>query len=341
MADVAVAILGLGRMGTSLGLALKRYNTRSDAKHHFRITGYANDSEAVKAAQKLSAVDEIARQPEDAVRGKDIILLAMPYYEVEGVYQYIGPDLRGGAVVVDFSPLKQPSMAWAAKHLPEGTHQIGVSALLNPKYLFDGVDESARASADYFDGGSLLLCPSVNCIPEAIELASDLAGIVGASAQFVDPAENDALTAGTESLPALIGLAYFQMMMTKGGWNDAQRLTNASFGALTRHLFDSHPDSLRDLWVHSREETVRYLDDLRDALTMMRDVLAAKDQDAVEAALEDASRQYESWYNRRLKNRWEFDEKLKPETGPLPNVVSTFFGSYLANKLRPRDQKKN
>ena len=69
MAEVQVAILGLNRIGTSIGLALKKYNSRAGAKHQFRVTGYSTRNDEVKTAQKLGAVDAVSAQPSDAARG--------------------------------------------------------------------------------------------------------------------------------------------------------------------------------------------------------------------------------------------------------------------------------
>lgn len=341
MADVSVAILGVGRIGASLGLALKRYNAQPNSKHKFRVTGFDTNSNTVKTAQKLNVFDDISNRAEDVARNKDIVILAMPYAETEATYQYIASDLRSGAVIVDFSPLKLPSIKWAEKHLPKEAHLIGATPLVNPKYLFEGVNETERATADFFDGGVLLLSPHLKAIPEAIELASDLATIIGATSQFVDPAESDTLIAATEGMPALMGMAFFHMMINRHGWNDAQRLTNPAFGMLTHHLFDTHPDDLRDLWLYNRDNMVHFIDDLMMTLRELRGVLASNDREAVEAALGTSTDKYELWFNRRVKTRWDYDPAMRKEQPAMPNVMSTLFGSFIANKLRPRDEEKD
>jgi prephenate dehydrogenase len=338
MAEISVAILGLGRLGASIGLALKRYNARSDASHKFTVVGYSSVTPQMKGAKQVDAVHEMARQPMDAVRGRDIVILALPYSDVEPAYQYIAHDLRAGAVVLDFAPLKQPSLKWAEKHLPSEAHMLGVTALVNGKYLFEGVDNTELASADLFDGGMMLLTPGVRCIPEAIDLGRDFAAILGAQTQFTDPAENDTLVAATESLPALMGLAYYYMLERNEGWGDIQKLFNPAAGMLTHHLFDTHPDDLRDLWLANREDLIRQTDDLIATLRNLRRLLAENDRGAVEAVTSDTAASYEAWYNRRLKNRWTKDDKPQVE---VPDVMSSLFGSWLGNRMRRKDDSKN
>ncbi len=337
MADISVAVLGLGRIGTSVALALKRYNRRSDRAHNFRVTGYAADNVQGRGANRLNACDTIARDVVEAVRDKDIIVMALPYSEVQGAYQAMGKSLRTGAVIMDFSPLKQPSQAWTKKYVQPGSHLLGVTPILNPKYVFDAVDETERASEDLFDDGAFMLVPSVTCIPEAIDLGRDFADILGAESQFTDPVENDSFVAATEGLPALLGLAYYMALHNSQGWSDVQKFTNPAFGQLTHHLFDTHPDDLRDLWIRNRESLMRYTDELMLSLRNLRRAMAENDTAAIEAAVGGASADYETWYNRRLKMDW--DQEPVPRAADGPDIMSSIFGGYLANRLRgKRDQ---
>src|SRR5664279_6409992 len=157
---IKVGILGLGRLGASVGLALKRYNARKDARQQFDLTGYAADSLESQSLKTVNPVDHSVRNIVDAASDKDIVVLALPYRDVQTAYQLIGHELRSGSVLLDMSPLKMPSQAWAAKYLADEAHMVGVTPILNAKYLFDGLDDTEHASADLFDGGTMLLLPS-------------------------------------------------------------------------------------------------------------------------------------------------------------------------------------
>lgn len=331
MPEVAVAILGLNRVGASIGLALKQYNQRPNAKHQFKITGYSGRSEQIKTAQKIGAIDQVANQPFDAVRGRDIVVVTMPYAEVEATYQTIAGELRPGVVVLDFSPLKVSPFKWAAKHLSKDAHVVGLTPLLNPAFLFDPLDTPEKASANLFEGGAALLSHSVTCIQEAISLGEDFAAILGARTQFIDPAEHDSMLAATDVLPNLIGLAYYTALSNTTGWQDVQRNTNPAFGAITRTLFDTHPDDLVATLRDSRQDLTRVIDSVMLTLRDLRAALASDDRDTLEATATNGAESYESWYNRRF--HWKFDDgdQKPPEA---PSMMSMFFGSSLANRLR-------
>ncbi|MDX1992077.1 MAG: prephenate dehydrogenase/arogenate dehydrogenase family protein [bacterium] len=337
MAEVSVTILGLGRVGTSMGLALKRHN-QTGSTHTFKVTGYDSGPVRAKSAQALKAVDDISNQPENAARGRDIVVIATPFGETKNIYDYITSSLRPGAVVLDATIHNQSALAWGKKYLPAGAHQVCIRPMVNPKYLFEGVDETERASADFFDNGTMLLMPAVNCSGEAVELAADFGRILGARPHYLDPAEHDGLAAAMETLPALLGTAYFYQAIKNPGWVDAQRVTNPAFGMLTHHLFDTHPDDLRDVLLTMSGDVVRSLDETITALRSLRNVLAQKDQAALEAVLEEASKEYEGWINRRTNNRWQDDDKLDAKAPGFGEVVGGMFGGFLTR--RKKDDEK-
>lgn len=332
MAEVSVAIYGLGRTGTSVGLALKRYNAKG-SEHHFTIAGYDTSAQNVKDAQKLKALDTAGNRPEDIAVGKDIIVIAMPYGEVEAVYDLILPDIRAGAVIIDFSALKGRALRWSQKKFSNDVHLVCATPVINPKYLFEGADTTTRATEDYFDNGVMMLMPSVTCIKEAISLATDFSSILGARPHFFDPNEHDALAVGTEVFPSVLGVVYFQMLQQSTGWNDAQRLLNPAAGMLSHHLFDTHPDDLRDLWMDSSQNLVRQIDETIAQLRSVRSALASKDRYALESLLDTASRQYELWINRRHNNRWKDDDKLDQDSPSFGSMMGNMFGGFVTNRL--------
>ncbi len=331
MSTITVSILGLGRVGTSIGLALKRYNAGKGAKHRFEVVGVDSRGGNEGAAQKLGAISGAARSVVDAARNRDIVVMALPYSEAQAAYRAIGSELRPGAVVLDLSPLKLPSIKWAEAHLSEAAYMVGVAAILNPKYLFDGLDDVDHAAADLFDGGTFLLMPSTHAPKDAVELATDFASVLGASTHFMDAGEHDGVAAATEGLPALLGLAIFHMLEKGNGWNDSQRVTNPTFGRQTHHLDDTHPDDLRDLLYNNRQNLVTYIDQLQQTLFELRTVLDRGDRDALEAALVDSAQAYQRWLSRRRRDKWEDSPSPVKANSSL---VSGMMGGFLSGKLR-------
>ncbi len=331
---ITVTIVGLGRLGASVGLALQRYNQKGSTPHTFEVVGVEDRPAVLQEAEKRGAVSKTARNLYSAVQNRDIVVLALPYAEVRRTFQTMSDAIRPGGVVLDFSPLKLPSVKWAKEYLPKEAHLVGLTPVINPAYLYDGLDDTEHAAADLFDKGSMMLMPSPSCIPEAVELASDFSSLLGASVHFMDPGEHDSLIGATLGLPSLLGVMSFYSLSHSAGWGDIQRLTNPPFGRLTHALFDTHPDDLRDLWLNSRDSLVHYIDDLNEKLYEVRQALAREDRDALEALLTESSDQYSQWINRRHNNKWD-TEGDRPNTPSTSEALMTgLMGGMLARRLR-------
>jgi prephenate dehydrogenase len=341
MAEISVAILGLGRLGASFGLALDRYNNAEGSKNRFEMVGYDSVPATRDAAKKLGAVPNVTASLVRAVADKDLVIVAVPYAETRRTFRDIAEALRPGAVVLDLAPLKGPSNSWATEYFPDGVHLVGVTAVINPALLWDGLDDVHHARPDLFDNGDFLLAPSPKAAPDAVELVTQVAEIVGAGKHFVDPIEHDGLIAATETLPALLGAAAFRAMTRQQGWSEAQRMGNPNFGRLTHHLLDTHPDDLRDHLLNNRESLLRQLDGLLTVLNDYRDTLADNDADAIEAALVEDSANYEAWVGRRANGKWDPMLQDNNDANAMGNLLSGMLGGFLADRIQGKNSREN
>lgn len=335
MAPVQISILGLGRLGTSIGLALKRYMA-DGGKHQFEITGYDSVSTHAKTAKNLKALDHTKNSVEEAVQGQNIVVMSLPYGEIEGVYRRISGHLIRGAVIIDLSTLKRDNIQSAEKHLPDGTHLVCATAIVNAKYLFENLDETERASADYFDKGVMMLMPSVTCAEEAVTLANDWTQILGATPQYFDPEEHDILIHSAEILPSVLGVALFSHLRQSDSWDDKGRLTNSAFGATTHFLFDRHPDDLMSTWTNNPDLMIRNINEIIKTLMLVRDLIREDNRDALSLYIDDNTRAYETWINNRNKNSWRQDNPK------VPSMSDTIGGAMFGNFFkRGRDKDKS
>lgn len=337
MAELSVAILGLNRTSASMGLALKRYSKKG-GKHNFNITGYDSNAESLKQAKKLGAIDNTENRITNAVKDVDIIVMNVSYEETERAYKDIRHNLRDGVVILDMSPLKQPSLSWSDTYLSSEQHLIGITPILNPRYLFDSKEVVEQAEEDLFDNSAILLTPSASSVKEAVDLAFNFAAILGSKPRFLDPVEHDTLLSQTIQLPRLLGTILFYNLANQANWDDLKWFTNPAFGALTRPLFDYHPDALRDEFYSNRDVLARMVDEYIDTLSQFRDALREDDSHTVEAVTVSAAETYEQWVNSRYKADWD-----TVANGPEPkvdNMLQGLIGGKLADKLFGNDDDK-
>ena len=330
MANLTIAILGLDRLGVSIALRLKTY-VEKGGQHRFALIGYDSRDDFEKPARKRKVFDKVERKPFAAVASADIVIMNLPYEDVRAAYEVLAPDLREGAVILDTSVIKQPSLAWANQYLNREHHWIGFTPVMNAEYMLDHQPSPEYATDDYFHETVIFLTPAVSTVREAIDLAVNFSAILGGRPHFLDPAEHDSLTALTEEIPQLLSVAAYATAMRHNAWQDAQRLTNPPFNVLTRYLLTHHPDALRDEWLENGAALTRAIDELMLTLKDVRDSIAAQDEAAIEAFLIAASDDYQEWINKRHKGSWE--EHASSKVQFENTIAGSLFGSAISKRL--------
>jgi prephenate dehydrogenase len=286
----------------------------------------------------MNAFDRDVADLGQAVEGADLIFLAVPYDLTQEVLEIIGPAVKPGAVIMDTSPLKLPSIAWAAGSLrrdEEGSPQaylVGVTPVINPEYLGDPSDDPDTARADLFKEGLMVVSPVADCPPEAVRLISDLSELMGIKLHFVDPAEHDGIVAGMDGLPLLLQLALFQSLKRAGSWDDARQLSNTPFFLATYRLAEGEPEALANLIHLNRENTVRRLDALIETLADLRNVLLNPDQETLAEHFDEAMKAYVEWQAARLTNRWRAEPSASGEPIRGFSLLGGLFPSLTGKK---------
>jgi predicted short-subunit dehydrogenase-like oxidoreductase (DUF2520 family) len=136
---VKIAIVGAGVLGTSLGLLLQR------SGHTLVALCSRSKRRARAAASHLGGV-EVVGDPGLAAMGADIVLLAVPDREIEGVASQVvaGGALRRGAVVAHFA-------GGLPSSLLDAVHSVGASrGALHPLQTFADVDTAVRLLPETF-----------------------------------------------------------------------------------------------------------------------------------------------------------------------------------------------
>ena len=144
---VQVTIIGLGQIGTSIGLALAEHTDL------VRRIGHDKDHSVARAAEKLGALDEVKINLPDSVREADIVLLSLPVSEIRETLEVIAQDLKEGAVVMDTAPVKGSVTQWAKELLPSERFYVSLVPVINPEYLHEaeGHQEEGKSGCIFSD----------------------------------------------------------------------------------------------------------------------------------------------------------------------------------------------
>jgi len=260
-----VAIIGLGLIGGSIGLALHK------AKAAQQITGYDLGKGVSDRARKVGAIDQPFSAIADAVRGADLVILATPIGAMRSLLQNIAVAVSPGAVVTDVASTKVQVISWAEEFLPSSVSFVGGHPMIGKE--LGGVE---AADAALFQNRVYCLTPTTRTSAAAIDKVSGFVESLGARVRFLEPAEHDGQVAGVSHLPFVASAALMNTVASSPAWGDAAMLASTGFRDISR-LAAGNPEMYRDICLTNSEPLVRWLNAYITTLNQLRDHIAAHD----------------------------------------------------------------
>ncbi len=318
-----IAIIGLGRIGASLGLALKKANPELE------IVGHDKDSKAAQAAQKSGAVDRTNWNLINACDGAALIVLAMPPAGVKEALDALKTELEPGAVVTDTSSSKVAVLKWA-EALPKEVSFIGGHPIIPPSV--EPQRDSSGADlpdAALFRGAVYCLVPSATASQQAVELMTSFVSLIGAKPLFLDAYELDGLVTGAEHLPYLLAAALLRSTTASSGWRDMERVAGRRYLEATA-LAARDPERQRDLVLHHREDLTRWIDVVIDTLKDIRGALQRGDAEHLDTLFGEMIDARAAW----LQGQSGMESEVDPSEYK-PTLSHMLLGG-LANRERKR-----
>ncbi len=296
---IQITIIGLGQIGSSIGLAL------ADHKDKIQRVGHDIEQAVARQAMKMGAVDKVSVNLFRAVENADMVVLALPLDQIYETLSLIANDLREDVVILDTAPVKSAVLAWASELLPPKRHFVGLTPVLNPQYLMEPATGIDAARADLFKDGLMAVVPASSVDSAAVKLAIDLTTLIGASPLFVDALEVDSFMAATHLLPQLVSAALLNATVDEPGWRDGGKFAGRAYARLTAlgGSLDSAPAIVRACQ-DNPENMVRVLDNLVGSLNALRAEILAGENETLEARLTANQEARQSWWEMRLAANW-------------------------------------
>jgi prephenate dehydrogenase len=304
---VKISIIGLGQIGASIGLALANH------KDQVSTLGYDSASEVTRKAQKMGVVEDVGHNLSAAVKGADVVVLALPVDQVYETLKSIARDVREQGLVIDTAPIKQVVADWAKELLPQGRHFIGLTPALNPLLLDDTATGIDAARADLFKNGTMAVTAPHGTATEAYKLAVGFASLLGARTYFADLAEVDGIMAAVHTFPALAAAALAETVIEQPGWADIRKLAGRPFVSALRPLDLEETAALAEAARQNRVNTVRMLNDYIAKLQSWRDEIDGEKKKSLQGRLELVNKARSQWRKARADGDWQAMETLEQE----------------------------
>jgi prephenate dehydrogenase len=279
IAITRIAIVGVGLIGGSIGLAARR------RIEEVTVTGFDPDPGALEAARKRGAVDVACASLEEALEGVEVSFLCAPVGAL--------PDLartvlaKGGeSVVTDVGSTKRvvlESLASSGLHETDLARFVGGHPLAGAEAA--GVE---HARPELFEGATWYLTPTERTSGLLYERLYRTISALGARPEAIAADLHDRVMATVSHVPHVLANVLANQAARALG-DDAPRLpaTGPSFRDATR-VAGANPALWRDILLANRDAVGAELDVFIDELARVRDELRSGDAETVEGWIERA-----------------------------------------------------
>ena len=260
-----VAIVGIGLIGGSFGLALRREFPAA------RVVGF-DRADVLAQALGRGAISEAASDIVSAVRGADLVYIALPIGATIDALPKIAEVANANALVTDTGSAKALICQQAQKYFRAGARFLGGHPMAGKEN--SGIE---HADADLFCGTRYaLIAPESDPDPRVQNFAALLRRI-GAEPVWCDAETHDWAVGIVSHLPQLASVALAHVVADETD-ETGLPLTLAGPGlADMLRLAGSPYDIWRDTCLTNRENIAHALDRLAQAIDYLRTRLASKD----------------------------------------------------------------
>ncbi|MFN3990151.1 MAG: prephenate/arogenate dehydrogenase family protein [Erythrobacter sp.] len=265
-----VAIIGLGLLGGSIGLAIRARVPQ------ITTTGYDRSAEVRAEAAALGLVGVVHDTPEAAVADADLVILCVPVGAMEEAARAIAPGLKAGAIISDVGSSKQAVAEALARALPGHT--------IIPAHPVAGTEQSGPQAgfATLFVGRWCIITPPEDADPAALDALSAFWSALGSKVELMDAAHHDLVLAVTSHIPHLIA---YTIVGTASDLEDVTeseviKYSAGGFRDFTR-IAASDPVMWRDVFLTNRTAVLEMLGRFTEDLTALQRAIRSGDGDTL------------------------------------------------------------
>ncbi|OCA90926.1 prephenate dehydrogenase [Bacillus sp. FJAT-27225] len=273
-----VFIIGLGLIGGSLGLCIKKAHPDST------VIGYDIRGRQANLAEMLGPIDKAVGTIQEGAVEADLIIISAPVRETERILQELaGCRLKSTAIVTDTGStkeqisklsesLRKQGISFIGGHPMAGSHKSGITA----------------AKENLFENAFYILSPIEGEKPENILALKEW--LAGTRAKFLElnPREHDFLAGVISHFPHIIAASIVhQTEKLSSNHPLLPRLAAGGFKDITR-IASSSPEMWRDILLHNKETLLDLLDMWSQEMERVKSLLVASDQAAITSYFADA-----------------------------------------------------
>jgi len=279
-----ITIIGVGLLGGSIGLAVRRRKLA-------RLTaGFVRRAASLKDCERAGAMDFATTDLPAAVWDADLVILCTPLAQMRSLVERMLPALKPGAIVTDVGSVKtgvvrelEPLIAHASAHFV-GSHPMA------------GAEKTGvlAARADLFVNTVCVVTPTRNTNRPALRKVEQFWKSLGSRVLELATETHDALVSRSSHLPHVIAATLASHVMNPARPKHQAALCANGFRDTTR-IASGSPEMWRDIALANRKNLDRSLDAFIADLKKFQRVLKNGDTAAITRFFETAKQRRDKW----------------------------------------------
>ncbi len=283
-----ITLVGVGLLGGSLGLAVKKRGLAG------RVVGLVRRPESVTECGNLGVVDEATLDTEAAIKDADLIVHCAPISQMRALTETFLPFMKPGAIVTDVGSVKECVVNDLESLIAEaGGHFVGSHPMAGGEQT--GV---AHSREDLFDGATVVVTPTPDSAADASEKINAFWRAVGSRVLSLAPAAHDALVARSSHLPHVAAAAVAAAVLQGGQPEELGAVCGPGFRDTTR-IASGSPAMWRDIVMENRSNVSECLGEVIDELAAIKASLEKGDTKAIEQFFQTAKEARDAWAKAR------------------------------------------
>lgn len=263
-----VAIVGVGLIGGSIGLALRERGLAQN------VVGIGRRQDSLRTARRVGAVTQTTVNLDKGVAEAELVIVCTPVGRIVEDVRRVADHCPEGALITDAGSTKRLIVEPLDGGLPRGCRFLGAHPLAGREKT-----GAAHASADLFHGRVTVLTPTKNTQAKDYDLLEQFWIQLGSMVIRMSADEHDRLVAATSHMPHAVSVALAASLS-----EDCFRLAGTGLLDMTR-IAAGESEIWKPIFKLNRENVLAALDDFGRRLTSLRAAIAADDDAELERIL--------------------------------------------------------
>lgn len=279
-----ITIVGVGLLGGSLGLAVKKRRLGGE------VAGYVRRAASIAECKAAGAVDSCTQDLQQAVAGADLIVLCTPLAQMLPLLKEMRTAIKRGAIITDVGSVK----ANVVKELESlvaktGAHFVG-------SHPMAGAEKTGVAAArmDLFENAACVMTPTHKSNRAALKKLENFWKAVGARVIKLSPDLHDELVSRSSHLPHVAAATLANLILDPKHPKSQPLLCANGFRDTTR-IASGSPEMWRDIALANRKNLGQSVATLIRDLQKFQAVLSKADSKATQKFFEQAKRRRDAW----------------------------------------------